>query len=129
MRVNPQRFGINYSWRRLSRETAQSITLILPSHPSRSSRWEGVNYMSKIFDMTSKIVKCFILQKCQLCSHCLSKTQRDMLKAVVWEHLQRGETRLVYPFITSSVSCELSKEVVILFVFLLLFSSFSFLAF
>ncbi|XP_072032535.1 probable tubulin polyglutamylase ttll-15 isoform X2 [Amphiura filiformis] len=38
-------------------------------------------------------------KECQLCSHCLSDTQRDILKSVLWEHLQRGETRLVYPFV------------------------------
>ncbi len=33
-----------------------------------------------------------------------------MLKAVAWEHLQRGETRLVYPFTTTTVSCEFYKK-------------------
>ncbi|XP_072030358.1 probable tubulin polyglutamylase ttll-15 [Amphiura filiformis] len=40
-------------------------------------------------------------KECQLCSHCLSDTQRDILKSVLWEHLRRGETRLVYPFVTN----------------------------
>ncbi|XP_072016356.1 probable tubulin polyglutamylase ttll-15 [Amphiura filiformis] len=37
-------------------------------------------------------------KECQLCSKCLSDTQREILKSVLWEHLRRGETRLVYPF-------------------------------
>ncbi|XP_072050224.1 probable tubulin polyglutamylase ttll-15 [Amphiura filiformis] len=39
-------------------------------------------------------------KECQLCSKCLSDTERDILKSVLWEHLRRGQTRLVYPITT-----------------------------
>ncbi|XP_072037317.1 probable tubulin polyglutamylase ttll-15 [Amphiura filiformis] len=39
-------------------------------------------------------------KECQLCSKCLSDTDRDILKSVLWEHLRRGETRRVYPIAT-----------------------------
>ncbi|XP_072037308.1 uncharacterized protein [Amphiura filiformis] len=38
-------------------------------------------------------------KECQLCSKCLSDTDRDILKSVFWEHLRRGETRRVYPIV------------------------------
>ncbi|XP_072043341.1 probable tubulin polyglutamylase ttll-15 [Amphiura filiformis] len=39
-------------------------------------------------------------KECQLCSKCLSDTERDILKSVLWEHLRRGQTRRVYPIAT-----------------------------
>ncbi len=57
----------------------------------------SVSFVPLIFIVVSRIL--FSIQECRLCSHCLSNQHARILKEVLQEHLQRGTTRLVYPYI------------------------------